>query len=56
MFFTDDDGTFFLPSRDGPADGPLIDYLKGQKSRIVKLRGCRMNLPPQDEHVGSHNH
>ncbi|WP_027367743.1 hypothetical protein [Desulfocurvibacter africanus] len=63
IFFTDDSGLFFLPTRDAPAlaekdeDGSLDleDLLAAHKSRVRKLADARMILPPRPPYFEGHN-
>ena len=63
IFFTDDTGSYFLPTKDMPAtnakstDGvtDLDKYLKAHKSRIVKLSDGRLNTPASPLHMEMHN-
>ena len=63
VFFTDDDGTYFLPTRDmassvskdenGSTD--LDAYLNEHQSRIIKLSDGRLNTPAAPQHMEMHN-
>lgn len=63
IFFTDDNGTYFLPTRDadnliktdesGATD--LNAYLQAHRSRIKKLSDKRMAIPPKPAHIEMHN-
>ncbi len=62
IFFTDDSGVYFLPTRDAPAvepgpDGlPDVDALiEALRSRILKLSDKRLDIPPREPYVESHN-
>jgi hypothetical protein len=61
FFFTDDNGTYFLPTRDmaavPPATGQtdLAAYLEAHKARIVKLSDKRLNIPRTAAHMERHN-
>lgn len=61
IFFTDDDGTYLMPTRDmtpvtAPgADIELSEYLEAHKSRILKLGEGRMNIPRAPQHMEPHN-
>lgn len=61
VFFTDDDGTYVLKTRDmAPvsANGAEVDlhtYLKAHKSRITKLTDSRLNIPRVPQHMEMHN-
>lgn len=63
FFFTDDNGTYFLPTRDahdlvqrdetGATD--LNAYLQAHRKRIRKLSDQRMHIPPKPAHIDQHN-
>ncbi|KAA0221563.1 hypothetical protein EDS67_28305, partial [candidate division KSB1 bacterium] len=63
FFYTDDNGTYFLPTRDahnlvktdenGATD--LNAYLQAHRSRIKKLSDKRMHIPPKPAHIEMHN-
>lgn len=63
LFFTDDTGVYFLPTRDAPAladippDGAidLPTLIDGHRSRIRKLADGRMRIPREEPYVESHN-
>jgi hypothetical protein len=61
FFFTDDNGTYFLPTRDmaavPPATGQtdLAAYLAAHKARIVKLSDTRLHIPREAAHMERHN-
>lgn len=63
FFYTDDNGVYFLPTRDmpavkAPAKGGKTDlqsYLDAHKSRIVKISDSRLNIPAQPQHMEMHN-
>jgi hypothetical protein len=63
LFYTDDNGVYFMPTRDMPrttarmdnGDTDLDAYLKQHKSRIVKLADGRLNTPRSPEHMEMHN-
>lgn len=63
FFYTDDNGTYFLPTRDMPATDAraangeidLNAYLDTHRNRVVKLSDGRLNLPRQPEHMEMHN-
>ncbi|GAB5468389.1 MAG: hypothetical protein Kilf2KO_14190 [Rhodospirillales bacterium] len=61
IFFTDDEGSYFLPTRDMGAvvqpgqDTDLQAYLAAHRSRIVKLADGRLNIPRQPQHMEMHN-
>lgn len=63
FFFTDDKGTYFLPTRDA---GSLVNYtekgefdlnawLQAHKKRIIKLQDNRLNIPAQEPYMDGHN-
>ena len=61
FFYTDDDGAYFLPTRDmapvtgdgGPVD--LRAWLDAHKARVVKLADGRLNIPAEVPHMEGHN-
>lgn len=63
VFFTDDSGVYFLPTRDAPAlaeredDGSLNldEVLSAHKGRVRKLADGRMGLPPRPPFLEGHN-
>jgi hypothetical protein len=63
IFYTDDNGVYFMPTRDMPATTARLDngetdldaYLKQHKSRIVKLADSRLHTPRSPEHMEMHN-
>jgi hypothetical protein len=61
IFFTDDEGTYMLPTRDMvpvTAPGEDIDlntYLDAHKARIVKLGEGRLHIPAAPQHMEMHN-
>lgn len=63
IFFTDDKGTYFFPTRDMPsiatqdASGAtdLNAFLGEHKSRVVKLADGRLNIPRSPQHMEMHN-
>ena len=63
FFFTDDNGTYFLPTRDSGsllntnANGEydLDAWLVAHRSRIVKLDDKRINLPAEEPYLEPHN-
>lgn len=63
FFFTNDDGVYFLPTRDSgslkeqSSDGSmnLHDYLQAHRKRIRKLSDSRLNLPRTEPHMEMHN-
>lgn len=61
IFYTDDDGVYFLPTRDMKAavapgeDMDLHAYLDLHRERIVKLADGRLNTPRTPQHMEMHN-
>ena len=63
IFYTDDDGIYFMPTRDMPAAAAnngdeMVDlqaFLAEHKARIVKLGDGRLNIPRSAEHMEVHN-
>jgi hypothetical protein len=60
IFFTDDDGAYFLPTRDmhpvgSPETTDLRAWLDAHKARIVKLSDKRLHLPREAAHMEMHN-
>lgn len=63
FFFTDDNGTYFFPTRDAPsllergADGEvdLNKYLNAHRTRIRKLSDTRLHTPAAPQHMEMHN-
>jgi hypothetical protein len=63
FFFTDDNGTYFFPTRDAPSllergtDGELDlgKYLNAHRSRIRKLSDTRLYTPAAPQHMEMHN-
>lgn len=63
FFFTDDAGTYFLPTRDAPSlaarseqgELNLNAFLAAHKARIRKLSDKRLHIPPQPQHIEMHN-
>ena len=63
IFYTDDDGVYFFPTRDMGAakarnengETDLKAYLDEHKSRIVKLADGRLKTPAQPQHMEMHN-
>ena len=63
FFYTDDDGSYFLPTRDAPELASFGDvgldldaYLKAHRERVRKIGDGRLHLPRTPEHMESHNH
>jgi hypothetical protein len=62
FFYTDDDGVYFLPTRDSgllaqreEAGLDLNGYLKAHRARIQKLANGRMHIPAHPAHIEMHN-
>jgi hypothetical protein len=63
FFYTDDNGVYFLPTRDAPSlvghNGEnavdLNTYLKLHQSRILKLADSRLSIPSKLSHIEGHN-
>jgi hypothetical protein len=63
LFYTDDDGVYFFPTRDAPAqgernaDGSLdIDALvDAHRSRVRKLADGRLDIPQSEPYMEGHN-
>lgn len=63
LFFTDDTGLYYLPTRDAPPAVELGEYdipdfsalVEAQKSRIRKLQDGRMNIPREEAFIEGHN-
>jgi len=63
IFFTDDKGVYYFPTRDMPSaaalentDGTdLSAYLSEHRKRIVKLSDGRLNIPASSDHMEMHN-
>ncbi|SDL05048.1 hypothetical protein [Aliiruegeria lutimaris] len=61
IFFTDDTGTYMMPTRDmAPITAPgedidLAAYLAAHKARIVRLGEGRMHIPAAPQHMEMHN-
>jgi hypothetical protein len=63
IFFTDDSGTYFFPTRDAPAlaqraeDGTMSvkELLAVHRPRIRKLSDQRIYLPPHEPYMEGHN-
>lgn len=61
-FYTDDEGVYYLPTRDGPpptGDGEdenaFTERMEAQERNAVKLSPGRLALPAEEAHVESHN-
>ena len=63
LFYTDDEGAYFFPTRELPAvdakaDGHHLDldrYLEHHKNRIIKLCDGRLATPAAPQHMETHN-
>ncbi len=60
FFYTDDDGVYFMPTRDmhplPSADGTHLDaWVEAHRARIVKLADGRLNIPAKAPHMEEHN-
>lgn len=63
FFYTDDNGVYFLPTRDMAATGArnengetdLRAYLDQHRSRIIKLSDKRLHIPAVPQHMEMHN-
>ncbi len=63
LFFTDDEGVYFFPTRDAPAlaeragDGSLdlTELLEAHRGRIRKLADGRLLLPAEEPYMEGHN-
>lgn len=63
IFFTNDQGIYFFPTRDAPAlaerseDGglDLEGLLQALRARICKLAEGRLGLPPEEPYTEGHN-
>ncbi|MCG3156930.1 MAG: hypothetical protein DKINENOH_03555 [bacterium] len=63
FFYTDDNGVYFLPTRDAPSllerdgDGAmdLNAYLQAHRSRLRKLSDKRLHIPAHPAHIEMHN-
>ncbi len=61
IFYTDDNGVYFFPTRDmdaataGNGETDLNSYLDKHKSRIVKIADGRLKTPAQPQHMEMHN-
>jgi hypothetical protein len=63
IFFTDDSGTYFFPTRDAPALTPrnadgthdLRALLNAHHKRIVKLSDARIHMPDHEPYMTGHN-
>ena len=59
IFFTDDNGSYMMPTRDmipeSNGDIDLKSYLDTHKARVVKLGEGRLNIPKEPQHMEVHN-
>lgn len=63
FFYTDDNGVYFLPTRDMAAtkanatndETDLKAYLDAHKARIIKIADGRLKTPARPEHMEMHN-
>jgi hypothetical protein len=61
LFYTDDTGTYFLPTRDSGSlvgnetELDLQSYLAAHEKRIRKLSDERLHIPAKPEHMEMHN-
>ncbi|RDI62897.1 hypothetical protein [Nocardia pseudobrasiliensis] len=62
FFFTDDSGTYFLPTRDAPPDrvyaegeGAAEDQLNALLSRVIRLSDSRIHIPREEPYLEGHN-
>ena len=63
IFFTDDNGVYFLSTRDmlstsakrASGETDLAAYLDDHKARIVKIADGRLHTPAQPQHMEMHN-
>jgi len=63
LFFTDDNGVYFVQTRDAPAvadrtDTGLFDLeeqLQAHKKRLKKIQNGRLDLPPKVPYIEDHN-
>lgn len=63
IFFTNDNGSYFFPTRDMPSTKTdletgtidLAAFLDTHKSRVVKLSEGRLNIPASPAHMEMHN-
>lgn len=63
LFYTDDNGAYFMPTRDAPdltggSEDPLDlnGYLAAHRARIRKLSDGRLHIPRTAAHMEQHNH
>jgi hypothetical protein len=63
FFYTDDNGTYFLPTRDASSlairnehgELDLNAYLAAHRARIRKLSDKRLHIPAKPQHIEMHN-
>lgn len=63
LFFTDDNGVYFFPTRDAPrlverAPGAPVDpqaVVDAHRKRVRKLHDARLNIPPAEPYMEGHN-
>jgi hypothetical protein len=59
IFYTNDSGTYFLPTRDAPAltgtGASLEELLDVHRSRIRRLSGARLHVPAAEPYMEGHN-
>lgn len=60
FFFTDDTGTYFLPTRDmtpasSDADKGIAAWIDAHRARVVKLADGRLKIPAEIPHMEGHN-
>lgn len=63
FFYTDDQGVYYLPTRDAPSlmerdEAGRLDlnaWLKAHRARIRKLADRRLHLPPREPFMDGHN-
>ena len=63
FFYTDDEGVYFVETRDAPAliprkkDGlfDFDDLIESHKNRIRKIQDTRLDLPPKTPYIEDHN-
>jgi hypothetical protein len=59
VFFTNDRGIFFLPTRDAPAlnapNATLEERLEAHRDRVVQLSESRLRIPAEEPYMEGHN-
>ncbi|MGV9665554.1 hypothetical protein ACWDUL_00775 [Nocardia niigatensis] len=62
FFFTDDSGTYFLPTRDAPpetvyaeGDGAAEAQLNALLARVIRLSDKRIHIPREEPYLEGHN-